>query len=184
MQVPLDITFRGMEPSPAVDDAIRKHAARLERFHPSVTACHVTVESPHRHHHKGQVYTVRVNAVVPHSEVAVTREPGLDHAHEDVYVAMRDAFNAVARRLEDVLRKPRAERHPHEPRQTARVVRLFPEEGYGFVEMPDSLEVYFHKNSVLDGKFKHLKPGDNVRVVVAETGGERGPRASTVDILG
>lgn len=183
MQVALHITLRGLSTSEALDAAIRKHAARLDRFHSRVTGCHVTVERPHQHHHKGGVYRVSVDVLIPGGNVIVSHEPGLNHAHEDVYVALRDAFDAAVRRVEDVLRRPRAERHPHEPALEGKVLRLHPNEGYGFLETDDGLEVYFHQNSVLGQEFEHLEVGDRVRVVVAESESRRGPQATTVERL-
>lgn len=183
MQVPLQITFRGIGQSDAIEQDVRKQAARLERFHGRVTGCHVTIELPHQHQHKGNIFRVRIDLTVPNAEIVVGREHGLDHAHEDVYVAIRDAFNAAARRLEDALRRPRAERRGHEESQRGRVLRMYPEEHYGFLETTDGLEVYFHEHSVLQGRFGQLRPGDEIRVVVQDTEGQKGPQASTVEFV-
>jgi ribosomal subunit interface protein len=107
MQIPLQISFRNMDPSPAVEARIRKKAEKLERFHDRIIGCTVVVEAPHRHHHKGKLYSVRVDISVPGKDVVVDRAKPTDHAHEDVYVAVRDAFNAATRRLEDQARKMR-----------------------------------------------------------------------------
>ena len=110
MPIPLQISFRNMDPSPAVEERIRQKAAKLERFHDRIVGCTVVVEAPHRHHHKGKLYNVRVDISVPGKDVVVDRAKPTDHAHEDVYVAVRDAFNAAVRRLEDQTRKMRGER--------------------------------------------------------------------------
>ena len=107
MPMPLQISFRNMDPSPAVEERIRKKAAKLERFHDRIVGCKVVVEAPHRHHHKGKLYSVRVDVSVPGKDVVVDRAKPTDHAHEDVYVAVRDAFAAAVRRLEDQTRKRR-----------------------------------------------------------------------------
>src|ERR1700745_4313269 len=107
MQIPLQISFRNMDPSPAVEERIRKKAAKLERFHDRIIGCTVVVEAPHRHHPKGKLYSVRVDIRVLGKSVVVEREEPIDQAHEDVYIAIRDAFNAAARRLEDQARKMR-----------------------------------------------------------------------------
>jgi ribosomal subunit interface protein len=106
MQVPLRITVRDMPMTESIDAAVRKHAGRLERFHDRITSCHVTIDKPHQHRHKGEVFRVCVDVVIPHGHVVVSHEPGQDHAHEDVYVALRDAFAAASRRLDQ-----RGERH-------------------------------------------------------------------------
>jgi ribosomal subunit interface protein len=113
MQIPLQISFRNMDPSPAVEARIRKKAEKLERFHDRIIGCTVVVEAPHRRHNKGKLYSVRVDISVPRKEVVIGRAKPIDHAHEDVYVAIRDAFNAAARRLEDEARKMRGSVKTH-----------------------------------------------------------------------
>jgi ribosomal subunit interface protein len=98
-----------MDPSPAVEERIRKKAAKFERFHDRIVGCTVVVEAPHRHQHKGKLYSVRVDISVPGKDVIVDRAKPADHAHEDVYVAIRDAFNAATRRLEEHARKLRGD---------------------------------------------------------------------------
>jgi ribosomal subunit interface protein len=182
MQLPLQVSFRDMEPSAAVEAKIRQRAARLDRYYDRIMSCRVVVESPHRHHHQGKLYHVRIDITVPRGELVVNREPGEHHAHEDVYVAIRDAFDAAQRRLEDYARRQRGTVKAHEAPAVARVSKLFPLEGYGFIETPSGVEVYFHEHSVLDDAFGHLKVGTEVQFV--EEPGEKGPQASTVRIIG
>lgn len=113
MPIPLQISFRNMDPSPAVEERIRKKVKKLERFHDRIVNCTVVVEAPHRHHHKGKLYTVRVDISVPGKDVVVDRAKPSDHGHEDVYVALRDAFNAAVRQLEDQTRKMRGDVKSH-----------------------------------------------------------------------
>ena len=105
MQIEPVINFRGMDSSEAVTAKIRERLDKLERFHDRILTCHVVVEAPHRHKHKCMIYVVRIVLSVPGGEIVVNREPGADHAHEDVYVAIRDAFDALRRQLEDYARK-------------------------------------------------------------------------------
>jgi ribosomal subunit interface protein len=109
MQIPLQISFRNMEPSPAIEERIRKKAAKLERFHDRIIGCSVVVEAPHRHQNKGKLYNVRVDVSVPGKDIVAGRAKPVDQAHEDVNVAIRDAFNAATRRLEDHARRRRGE---------------------------------------------------------------------------
>jgi ribosomal subunit interface protein len=113
MQIPLEISFRNMDPSPAVEARIREKAEKLERFHDRIIGCTVVVEAPHRHQHKGKLYTVRIDISVPGKDVVVDRTKPLNHAHEDVYVAVRDAFAAAVRRLEDHARRMRGDVKTH-----------------------------------------------------------------------
>lgn len=175
MRLPLQLTVRNMSLSEAAETDIREKAARLDSFYDQVMGCRVIVEAPHRHHHKGVLYNVRIDMTVPGSEIVIKREP-----HEDLYVAIRDAFDAARRQLEDFARRRRGDVKTHEAPSHARVTKLLAE--YGFLETPDGREIYFHRNSVLDGGFDRLKTGAEVRF--SEEEGEQGPQASTVAVIG
>lgn len=101
MTVPLEITFRGMTPSPAVEASVQRWVERLERQHERIQRCAVVVEVPHKSKSQGQTFHVRVEVAVPDKLIEVTRDPGLDQGHEDVYVALTDAFRAARRQLQD-----------------------------------------------------------------------------------
>ncbi len=184
MQIPVQVTFRNMDPSEAVEANVREKAAKLERYFDRVISCRVVVEAPHRRHTKGKLYSVCLDIGVPGKEIVVNHTGSKNRAHEDVYVAIRDAFNAAARRLEDHARKMRGEVKSHEVPPHGKVARLFPYEGYGFIEMSDGREVYFHKNSVVNGAFDRLEVGNEVRVVIADGESADGPQASTVTPIG
>jgi len=113
MDFPLDISFRNMDPSPAVEARIREKAAKLGRLYNRIIGCTVVVEAPHRHHHKGKLYSVHIDISVPGKDLVVDRAKPLDHAHEDVYLAVRDAFKAAERRLEDHARRMRGDVKTH-----------------------------------------------------------------------
>ncbi len=181
MQIPLQISFRDMEPSAAVEAKIRDRAAKLDQYYDRIMGCRVVVEAPHRRHHQGRLYHVRVDMTVPQGELVVNREPIDRHAHEDVYVAIRDAFDAAQRRLADYARRQRGDIKLHEEAPASRVSKLFSDEGYGFIETPEGNEVYFHRNSVLNGNFARLEVGDEVQFV--EEPGDKGPQASTVRLV-
>ncbi|HZP42154.1 MAG TPA: HPF/RaiA family ribosome-associated protein [Candidatus Binatia bacterium] len=180
MQIPLQVTFRNMPRSPAVEAAVRERADKLEEFHGRVTGCRVVIEAPHRRHRQGTLYHVRVDLTVPGREIVVSREPAAHHAHEDVYVAIRDAFDAARRQLEDHVREQRGATKLHEPPPHGVVAKLFPEKGYGFIQTADGREVYFNRNSVVDAEFDRLKVGDAVRF--SEEPGVEGPQATTVHV--
>jgi len=115
MQIPLQIKFRNLEPSPAIEADVRKHAEKLEHFDHEIVSCRVSVESPHKHKHKGRLYHVVINIRTKGDEITVSRMPDDEHAHEDVYVAIRDAFKAARRQLQDHLKKRRGHVKRHEP---------------------------------------------------------------------
>ena len=184
MTIPLKITLENMDPSPAVEANVRRRAQRLERFADRIVACEVVIEAPHRHHHKGKIYEVRVAISVPGKDIHITRSPEANHAHEDVYVAIRDAFNAAARQLEDHVRRMRADVKTHEVPVQGVVVRLFPDKKYGFIENAELGEIYFHANSVPNSGFKKIRVGDQVRLSIAEGESPHGLQASTVSPIG
>ncbi|MBM3487060.1 MAG: HPF/RaiA family ribosome-associated protein [Alphaproteobacteria bacterium] len=180
MPLTADITFHGLDPSPAIEARIRARVEQLDRFHPRIGRCRVVVEAPHRRHHKGKTYSVRIEAHVAGAVVAVNRDPGKDHAHEDVYVAIRDAFDALDRRLEDHARRKRGEVKTHEAPLTGRIVRLFPDRAYGFIATSDGQEVHFHAAAVVGARFADLAVDMTVRVVLGGEDSSEGPQASTV----
>lgn len=105
MALPLEITFRHMDPSDALRQNIEKHAERLERFAGDILSCDVVVEAVDHRHRKGNLYNVHVHLTLPGATLDAGRTKPDDHSHEDPYVAARDAFDVMRRRLEDFLRK-------------------------------------------------------------------------------
>lgn len=112
MQIPVQITTRGIEHSEALEAHIRDRANKLDKFFDHIMSCRVVAEIPHKHHHQGKQFNVRIDIGVPGSEITVNR----DH-HEDVYVALRDAFDAAQRQLEDYSRKIRGDIKTHQPKR-------------------------------------------------------------------
>jgi ribosomal subunit interface protein len=182
MQTPLQISFRHMETSDAVEARIRSRIEELERFFDRIIACRVVVECRHPRQHQGNLFRVRVDLKVPGHEIVVGRDPEAHHAHEDVYVAIRDAFDAARRLLEDHIRKDRGEVKLHAVPDHGRVARLLPD--YGFILSTDGSEIYFHRNSVTGGGFDKLEIGDAVRFVAQLSESAQGAQASTVTPLG
>jgi ribosome-associated translation inhibitor RaiA len=102
MEAPLSISFDGIEHSDAIVARIREEAEKLQQFHDHIVSARVVVTRPQRRHHKGDVYQVRIHLVVPDAaDIVVTREPGVDGAHEDMYICIRDAFKVARRQLQD-----------------------------------------------------------------------------------
>jgi ribosomal subunit interface protein len=104
MQIPLQISLHGIAHSDSLYDAIRERAAKLERYYDRIVSCRVVLELAARHQRKGKQYTARIDLKVPGSEIAVTHEHD-----EDLNVALRDAFDAARRRLEDYARTQRGD---------------------------------------------------------------------------
>jgi len=176
MKIPLQITARNLDLAEVYKEDIRKKAEKLDKFYDQIMRCRVVVEVPHRHSHEGILYKVHIHMTVPHTELVVERELA-----EDLEVAIRDAFDAARRKLEDFARQQRGDVKQHEALPHARISALFLDGGYGFLITLDDREIYFHEHSVVNRDFKHLKVGMEVRFV--EEQGEKGPQASAVTVV-
>lgn len=176
------VTFRDVPVSDEVERVCWREAEKLERYHPRITGCHVLIAQPHRRHHKGNLYDIRVNVVIPGGEVVVNRTPREHASDEKIELAIREAFDTARRRIEDSVRVRRGEVKQHETPTHGRISRLDPLEGFGHLATSDGRELYFHRNSVLDVPFEALEVG--MEVSFHEQQGQRGPQASTVRPVG
>lgn len=181
MQEP-EITFRNMEPSDAVLANIREKIAKLEQFTDQIKSCRVVFELQHQRHHKGNLYQVRVDLTLPGTELVVNRNLDQHHAHEDAYVAIRDAFDAAQRQLQDYTDRWKRKEKSHETAPHGKILELFPAMNYGIIESSDGREIYFHRNSIVNADFDDLEEGFSVRF--DEEPGDKGPQASTVKLEG
>ncbi len=175
MRIPLQITFRNIPKSNAIEANIDEKAAKLDRFYERIMSCRVVVEESQRRQHQGKLYSVRIDLTVPGKELAVSRQE-----NEDVYVAIRDTFDAAVRILEEHSNRIQREVKSHESIPIGRIVRLFPGEAYGFIKTDDNREIYFHRNSVINEEFSKLKFGSEVTFI--EEQGKEGPQAARVAI--
>lgn len=178
----LQIMFRGMDPSESAEAQVRRRAEELDEFSDRIASCRVTLESAHRRRHQGKLYQVHIDIAVPGKHVLINRSHDANHAHEDLHVAIRDAFDAARRRLQDQMRKLDGATKAHEAPTVGRIVRLFAD--YAFLATEDGSEIYLHRNSVVGGGFDRLKEGDRVRYVLAPDVAEKGAQASTVVPVG
>jgi ribosomal subunit interface protein len=183
MQMPVQITFRHMASSPAIEERIRERVDALERFFDRIVACRVIVER-REPRQQGNVYQIRIDLSVPGREIVIGRDTKAQHAHQDVHAAIRDTFDAARRQLEDHARGRRGEVKVHSVPDHGRITRFLPEKDCGFIASADGSEIYFHRNSVVGGAFDKLQVGDEVRFVAQETESIKGPQASSVVPLG
>ena len=182
MQLPLQVAFHNMAHSDAIEKSVRDKAEKLDQFADHIMGCRVVVEMPHRHHVHGNQYQVRIDITVPGEEIVVNRESSEHTEYRDAEVAIRDAFDAAERQLEDFVRRRRGYVKELATAPHGRVAKLFPQEGYGFIETADGREIYFHRHSVLHDGFDRLHKG--VEVSFVEEEGKKGPQASTVKMVG
>ena len=101
------VVFRGIDHSQAVEEAVHKRAEKLERYSDQIQSLRVTLDSPHNNHHKGKVYHVGVEAFLPNHDIVVNHGQHDKHSHEDIYVAIRDSFDAVERQIKEFYEKQR-----------------------------------------------------------------------------
>jgi ribosomal subunit interface protein len=160
MQLPLQITYRHVDRSEALDTAIREKAEKLNEFYPELMSCRVTVAEERLHKQQGHLFSVHVDVRVPNHEFIVKRD-----RHEDVFVALRDAFDAAKRKLEDEIRMQRGDVKAHAVEQHGRVARIVRDERYGFIETPDGRELYFSAVNVVTPDFDALEVGAEVQFI-------------------
>lgn len=180
MKLPLQITFRNLERSDAIEAKIRERAEKLDIYYKYIMSCRVTVEARHKHHQQGNLYHIRADVKVPDREIVASREPDEHQAYEDVYVAIRDVFDSLRRQIEDYARHQQGKVKAHEGPAHGRIVELHPERHFGWIETADGRLVYFHRNSLIESDISTLAVGANVRF--DEEMGEEGPQATTVHL--
>jgi ribosomal subunit interface protein len=178
MDVPLELSFHNVDPSEFVEARVRERVEKLQRYYDRINSCRVAVTLPHKQHQKGNLFHIRIEMRVPGAELVVSRDPGDNNAHQDVYVAIRDAFDAAERQLEEFSRKQRGEVKRHEIALQGKVLRTFAE--HGFIVTHDGREIYFHRNSVVEGRFEDLKEGTPVELAMIHGESPMGPQATTV----
>jgi len=176
MKLPLEISARDVRISDENEELIRDKASKLDRFYDRIIGCRVKVDMPHRSQRSGMMYNVRIDLTLPGGELVIKREPD-----EDLRAAIVNSFEAAQRRIKEYAEKQRGEVKTHFDKPMARVARIFPEEGYGFLVTHEGREVYFHKNAVLDGKFAALTAG--IEVTFIEKTGDKGAQASSVSVV-
>ena len=102
------VVYHNIDQTEAISDAVQKRIDKLERYCDQIINGRVVLDSPHNNHHKGKVYSVTLEIHTPTLEVRVNQDQHDNHAHEDLYVAIRDAFNVAERQFKSVDKKHRA----------------------------------------------------------------------------
>ena len=181
MDTPVEIVFHNMPSSSALENDIRKRIAKLDRRYHHLVGCRVAIEQLNHRHQTGNLFDVHIELRVPGDQIVVSHEP--HHARDrftdaDVGVAMRSAFKAAQRRLDDYKRRQRGEVKPHEAPFAGSIAELNPSEDHGFIQTHEGSRLYFHRNSMVQRDFDQLREGDRVHFV--EIVGDTGPIASKV----
>jgi cold shock CspA family protein len=182
MQTSPEIAFHHFEPTEALRAEVARQIERLEKFSDRLTSCRLVISRTARHK-QGDLFDVALRVAMPgHKDVVVDRVHGDEPEHEHALVAVRDAFDAAIRQIEDAMRDLRDEVKLHAAPAHGKVARFLAGADCGFIETPDGREIYFHRNSVVDGAFDKLEVGSEVRFV--EEPGEKGAQASAVHVVG
>lgn len=179
MQVPLKISFHNMDPSEAMETKVRERVARLERLVDNIISCRVMLETPNKQAHRGPV-GISVNVGLPGKDIVVKREQHRHESRGDSYQVIGVAFDIVERQLEEHVRISRHDVKTHDGPSYARIVKLYPDQDYGFIETPLHPNVYFHSTVVSGEGFKTLEVGNEVLYTLAAVEGPMGPQASKV----
>lgn len=179
MQLPVKITYRGVEKSNEIENLVLNHTARLEKFCDHINRCDVAIEQPNHAHQKGNPYRVRIDLTVSRGHELVAEEKQKDNAaHDPLTKVVHDAFKTMERQVKDLVERQRHEVKTHaEPR--ALISKLFGD--YGFITDLFGKDIYFHRNALVGANFEDLKIGTEVRF--DESHGEMGPQASTVHVI-
>lgn len=183
MQEPLQIAFHNLESSPALEQRVRERFEKLERHYDDIISARIVIEAPHKQPHKSTI-GISISIGVPGRDVVVKREQRVLESNQHVIYVINEAFEAVGRQLEDHSQLRRRDVKTHEPEhQYGRVVRLYPEQNYGFVESPERQNIYFHRDVVRNGRLEDLEEGAEVFYTLADGEGSMGPMASSIHIV-
>lgn len=175
MRLKPQITFRDIPHSPAVEQDILKKIDKIEQFYSHLMRCDVVIEQTQKHKHNGKIYQPRISVSVPGDKITITNV-----SNEDVYIAIRDAFDALRRRLKSFAKKQRGEVKTHELTIKGKIVRIFKEEAFGFIEAQNE-EYFFTNFNVYNTRFENLRVGLMVEFIPAE--GDDGHLAHRVNII-
>jgi len=182
MERPLEIAFHNMMSSAAIEDEIREHVGKLEHRFGRLVGCRVSVEKPHRQHRTGNLFEVHITLSLPGRELAISRQPQKAkqrYANPDIHASIRDAFDAAERSLESFKGRVRGNTStPSASAMAGQVTLIEPGVDHGFVLTNTGTQLYFHRDSITNGRFENLKEGDLVHYV--EEAGDTGPVATKV----
>lgn len=178
MQIEPQVSYRNVEKTGVLEEKILEGIDKLEKVHHRITSVRIAVEDQSGGEETpDRLFRVRINVTIPGGDIVVERKPR-GEPHPPLERVLLDAFEAARRQLRKRLEQQRGNVKIHTPKPEGRVARVFPEEGYGFIEDVEGREVYFHENSIMDGKLDDLSEGAQVQFL--EEQGDKGPQAVAV----
>lgn len=183
METDPQIVFEHMDASEPLRQRVLQELAALEQIFDRIISARVSLSAPPREHRKGYLYRTNIHLVLPDGrEVAVSHNPQSGRAEQDLYTSVQDAFEVARRQLQDEVRlmEGKVKTHVGGVEQIGQVIRIFPEDGYGFIVTPSGHEVFFSRKKVKHKGFGEMQIG--TRVYFEEEMGDKGPLATTVRI--
>ena len=180
MEPQVEITFKDIDHSDAIEARIRERVAKLSAISENMRRCKVWVRAPHRRGSKPIAYVIDLSVQMTGTSLHVDHRPGDDNAHADIYVAIRDAFNAMERQLRKWKEQHKGRPHLQEALLQGRIESLNGYADCGQIATTDGRLIYFHRNSVADDGYEDLNTGDPVELSVDTKNAEEGPHASFV----
>ena len=182
LDVPFQVTYRGLDPSRSITYLLQKRVAWLAHFSRQLMSCRILVEAP-PYLHQGNLFSVRIHLQLAGAVVDVSRRSPLHSADKDVHVCIREAFDEARRELEDYERRRRRDIKSSERKSHGIIIQLVEDDGgYGFIRDEQGREFFFHAHSVLGEKYSRLQVGTEVKF--SEKQGNEGPQATSVDLVG
>lgn len=163
MSIPLEITVRDIEKTPSIEERIRTKADKMSQYYDRIESCKVTVEMPQKNQHQGKIYNVHIEVNVPGKQLVANKHP-----NEDLYIAIRDSFQAMYRIIENFSQKQRGEVKTHFDMKHGSIDRLFTD--YGFIRTPEGMEYYFHESNLQAPSFDVLEVGSMVSFIEVQAG--------------
>ena len=185
MQEPLQIAFHNMDSSPALEQRVRELFDKVERYYDGIVSARIVIEAPHKQAHKSTL-GISISIGVPGRDIVVKREQRVHEVDNHNIWVLTEAFEAAGRQLEEYSRIRRHDVKTHETDQRySRVVRLYPEQDYGFIETPERSErVLSPARSSATASYDALEVGSEVLYTLADEEGPMGPMASNVQLIG
>ena len=182
MQLPIEISYRGVAKSDEIETLVRDKANRLDKFCDHISRCDVVIEQPNHAQHSGSPFRVRIDVTVPpHHELVVDEKPTKHEMHEPLTKVIGDAFRSMERQLKELTARQHHKVKTHDDGAHALISKLFAADGYGFITDMQGRDVYFHRDSLKNADFEKLKVGTEVRF--DEVSSEKGAHATSVHII-
>lgn len=177
MQIEPEVSFRNVQRTEFLDQAILEGIDKLKTVHDRITSVRIAVEDQRGTGIHDHLYRVRIEVTFPGGQVIVKEKPA-DGPHLPLEQVLSNAFDAARRKLRETRRQQKGQVKERSPRSIGRVVEIFPHEGYGFIQDDEGEFVYFHRNSVAGHGWDSLDTQHAVEF--EEEQGDKGPQAVVV----